>query len=121
MIRRMIGVGEVKDVRCDGKVSQLIIGVEGFLATGEADVALPFDAAKHSAPKTAPGLKYDRDTAWWVPAASNATLPQGCLAPPISLSTGREFEGPPLRQLTLRRPKWLGAETSIATINVPAR
>ena len=66
----------------DGKVTALITGVGGFLAMGEKDVAVPFDAVKHTvkdgkiyltldttkeAMKAAPGLKYDRKTTTWVP------------------------------------------------------
>lgn len=77
-------IGEIKDVLLsqDGKVTALIIGVGGFLAMGEKDVAVPFDAVKHTvkdgktyltldttkdALKAAPGLKYDRNTTAWVP------------------------------------------------------
>jgi len=77
-------IGEVKDVLLtpDGKVSALIIGVGGFLAMGEKDVAVAFDSVKHTtkdgkaylaldttkdALKAAPGLKYDRSTTTWVP------------------------------------------------------
>jgi sporulation protein YlmC with PRC-barrel domain len=77
-------IGEVMDVLLspDGKVNALIIGVGGFLGMGEKDVAVPFNAVKHStrdgkvyltldttkeALKTAPGLKYDRNSTTWVP------------------------------------------------------
>jgi sporulation protein YlmC with PRC-barrel domain len=77
-------IGEIKDVVLsqDGKVNALIIGVGGFLAMGEKDVAVPFDAVKHTtkdgkvyltlnttkdALKAAPGLRYDRSTTTWVP------------------------------------------------------
>jgi sporulation protein YlmC with PRC-barrel domain len=77
-------IGEIKDVLLsqDGKVAALITGVGGFLGMGEKDVAVPFDAVKHTvkdgkayltldttkdALKTAPGLKYDRNTTTWVP------------------------------------------------------
>jgi sporulation protein YlmC with PRC-barrel domain len=76
-------IGEIMDVLLsqDGKVSALIIGVGGFLGMGEKDVALPFEAVKHTvkdgkayltldttkdALKAAPGLKYDRNTTTWV-------------------------------------------------------
>jgi sporulation protein YlmC with PRC-barrel domain len=79
-------IGEIVDVLLsqDGKVSALIIGVGGFLGMGEKDVALPFDAVKHTtkdgkvyltldttkdALKSAPGFKYDRNTTTWVPEA----------------------------------------------------
>jgi hypothetical protein len=54
----------------------------GFLGMGEKDVAVPFDAVKHTvkdgkadltldttkdALKAAPGLKYDRNSTTWVP------------------------------------------------------
>jgi sporulation protein YlmC with PRC-barrel domain len=77
-------IGEIKDVLLsqDGKVTALITGVGGFLGMGEKDVAVPFDAVKHTlkdgkayltldttkdALKAAPGLKYDRNTTTWVP------------------------------------------------------
>ena len=77
-------IGEIKDMLLapDGKVNALIIGVGGFLGMGEKDVAVPFQAVKHAtrdgkvyltldttkdALKSAPGLKYDRDTTTWVP------------------------------------------------------
>jgi sporulation protein YlmC with PRC-barrel domain len=77
-------IGEIKDVllSADGKVNALIIGVGGFLGMGEKDVAVPFEAAKHTtkdgkvyltldttkdALKSAPGLKYDRNTTTWAP------------------------------------------------------
>ena len=77
-------IGEVKDVILspDGRASALIISVGGFLGMGEKDVALPFDAVKRKtkdnktyltldatkdALKSAPGFKYDRQKAAWVP------------------------------------------------------
>ena len=77
-------IGEIKDVLLsqDGKVTALITGVGGFLGMGEKDVAVLFDAVKHTvkdgkayltldttkdALKAAPGLKYDRNTTTWVP------------------------------------------------------
>jgi sporulation protein YlmC with PRC-barrel domain len=77
-------IGEIKDVLLsqDGKVTALITGVGGFLGMGEKDVAVPFDAVKHTlkdgkayltldttkdALKAAPGLKYDRNTTTWIP------------------------------------------------------
>ena len=77
-------IGEIMDVllSADGKVNALIIGVGGFLGMGEKDVAVPFNAVKHTvkdgkvyltldttkdALKAAPGLKYDRATTSWVP------------------------------------------------------
>jgi sporulation protein YlmC with PRC-barrel domain len=79
-------IGEIMDVLLsqDGKVNALIIGVGGFLGMGEKDVAVPFDAVKHTvkdgntyltldstkdALKAAPGLKYDRNTTTWNPDA----------------------------------------------------
>ena len=77
-------IGEVMDVLLspDGKVNALIIGVGGFLGMGEKDVAVPFNAVAHTtkdgkvyltlnttkdALKSAPGLRYDRNTTGWVP------------------------------------------------------
>lgn len=77
-------IGDVRDVllSADGKVSALIIGVGGFLGMGEKDVAVPFDAIKHTTRdgkvyltmdaskdelKAAPGMRYDRNTTAWVP------------------------------------------------------
>jgi sporulation protein YlmC with PRC-barrel domain len=78
-------IGEIMDVLVDksGKVSSLIIGVDGFLGAGEKDVAVPFDAVKITNKdnnkrtlvmnttkddlKNAPGFKYDRSTTTWVP------------------------------------------------------
>jgi sporulation protein YlmC with PRC-barrel domain len=77
-------IGEVKDVILspDGRASALIVSVGGFLGMGEKDVALPFDAVKRKtkdnktyltldatkdALKSAPGFKYDRQKAAWVP------------------------------------------------------
>jgi hypothetical protein len=77
-------IGEIVDIllASDGKVSVLILGAGGFLGMGEKDVAVPFDAVKHSfrdgrfyltldttreAVNAAPGLRYDRNTMTWVP------------------------------------------------------
>lgn len=77
-------IGDVKDVLvdADGKVSALIISVGGFLGAGEKDVAVRFDAVKKTAKdnsirltmnankdelKSAPGLKYDKQSTTWVP------------------------------------------------------
>jgi sporulation protein YlmC with PRC-barrel domain len=77
-------IGEIMDVLLspDGKVNALIVGVGGFLGMGEKDVAVPFSALKHEtrdgkvyltldttkdALKSAPGLKYDRNTTTWMP------------------------------------------------------
>jgi sporulation protein YlmC with PRC-barrel domain len=76
-------IGEVMDVWLspDGKVNALIVGVGGFLGTGEKDVAVGFTAVKHTTKDgkayltldtskdalKAPGLKYDRNSTAWVP------------------------------------------------------
>ena len=77
-------IGEIMDVLVapDGKISALIVGVGGFLGAGEKDVAVPFNAVKHTsknskvyltmdttkdALKSAPGFKYDKNTTKWVP------------------------------------------------------
>jgi len=77
-------IGEIMDVLVtpDGKISGLIVGVGGFLGAGEKDVAVPFNAVKHTsknnkvyltmdttkdALKSAPGFKYDKNTTKWVP------------------------------------------------------
>jgi sporulation protein YlmC with PRC-barrel domain len=81
-------IGEVMDVLVspEGRASALIIGVGGFLAAGEKDVAVPFNAVKHTmkdkkiyltmdttkeALKAAPGFKYDREKTTWVPEAAS--------------------------------------------------
>jgi sporulation protein YlmC with PRC-barrel domain len=86
-------IGEVKDVLVsqEGKVSTLIVGVGGFLGMGEKDVAVPFDAIKHTsrdnkvyltmdttkdALKAAPGFRYDRNTTTWAPDAGNPATTQ---------------------------------------------
>lgn len=80
-------IGEVMDVLMspDGKATALIIGVGGFLGAGEKDVAVPFNAVKHTmknqkvyltmdttkdALKAATGLKYDRERTTWIPEGS---------------------------------------------------
>lgn len=77
-------IGEIMDVLVtpDGKISALIVGVGGFLGAGEKDVAVGFNAVKHTsknnkvyltmdttkdALKSAPGFKYDKNTTKWVP------------------------------------------------------
>jgi len=77
-------VGDVRDVllSADGKVSAVIVGVGGFLGMGEKDVAVPFDAIKHTTRdgkvyltmdatkdelKAAPGMRYDRNATTWTP------------------------------------------------------
>ena len=81
-------IGDIKDVLVDseGKVNALIISVGGFLGAGEKDVAVKFDAVKKTEKdnkvrltmnankdelKSAPGLKYDKQTTTWVPDRSN--------------------------------------------------
>jgi len=81
-------IGEIKDVLVDseGKINALIVSVGGFLGAGEKDVAVKFDAVKKTDKdntirltmnankdelKSAPGLKYDRQTTTWVPDRSN--------------------------------------------------
>jgi len=77
-------IRDIKDVLVDksGKVVAPIDGVGGFLGAGEKDVAVPFNAVKHTsknskvyltmdttkdALKSAPGFKYDKNTTKWVP------------------------------------------------------
>jgi sporulation protein YlmC with PRC-barrel domain len=77
-------IGDVRDVllSADGKVSAVIVGVGGFLGMGEKDVAVPFDAIKHTTRdgrvyltmnatkdelKAAPGMRYDRNATTWMP------------------------------------------------------
>ena len=79
-------IGDIDDVLIDkeGNVTALIIGVGGFLAMGEKDVAIPFSAVHASvknnkwylvlnttkdALKTAPGFTYDKTRTTWIPAA----------------------------------------------------
>ena len=100
-------IGDVKDVllSSDGKVSALIIGVGGFLGMGEKDVAVPFEAIKHTTRdnkvyltmdatkdelKAAPGLKYDRNTTTWVPdTGDTARSPTPATTPRTTPSTGK--------------------------------
>src|ERR1700676_3259154 len=77
-------IGEIMDVLVspEGRATALIVGVGGFLGAGEKDVAVPFNAIKHTmkdkkiyltmdptkdALKAAPGFKYDRERTSWVP------------------------------------------------------
>jgi sporulation protein YlmC with PRC-barrel domain len=77
-------IGEIMDVLVspEGRATALIVGVGGFLGAGEKDVAVPFNAVKHTmkdkkiyltmdttkeALKAAPGFKYDREKTTWVP------------------------------------------------------
>ena len=81
-------IGDVKDVLVDseGKINALIIRVGGFLGAGEKDVAVKFDAVKKTDKdnkirltmnankdelKSAPGLKYDKQSTTWVPDDKN--------------------------------------------------
>src|ERR1700761_5252003 len=80
-------IGDIKDVLVDdgGRVNALIVSVGGFLGAGEKDVAVKFDAVKKSQKdnsvrltmnaskdelKSAPGLKYDKQSTTWVPDGS---------------------------------------------------
>ena len=82
-------IGDIKDVLVDseGKVNALIISVGGFLGAGEKDVAVKFDAVKKTDKdnkirltmnankdelKSAPGLKYDKQSTTWVPDNKNS-------------------------------------------------
>jgi sporulation protein YlmC with PRC-barrel domain len=82
-------IGDIKDVLVDdeGRVNALIVSVGGFLGAGEKDVAVKFDAVKKSEKdnsvrltmnaskddlKSAPGLKYDKQSTSWVPDRSNS-------------------------------------------------
>ena len=77
-------IGEIMDVLVtqEGNINAVIVGVGGFLGAGEKDVAVPFNAIKHTekngkvyltmnatkdALKAAPGFKYDKNTTKWVP------------------------------------------------------
>jgi hypothetical protein len=78
-------IGEIVDVLVgnDGKIAAFIVSVGGFLGMDSKDVAVPFSAvhatqksgnwyltmnATKDALKGAPGYKYDRANANWVPA-----------------------------------------------------
>jgi hypothetical protein len=78
-------IGEIVDVLVgnDGKVNAFIVSVGGFLGMDSKDVAVPFNAvhatqksgswyltmnATKDALKGAPGYKYDKAKANWVPA-----------------------------------------------------
>jgi sporulation protein YlmC with PRC-barrel domain len=82
-------IGEIMDVLLspEGRVTVLIVGVGGFLGAGEKDVAVPFNAVKHTmknqkvyltmdttkdALKAALGLKYDREKTTWILENSTA-------------------------------------------------
>jgi PRC-barrel domain protein len=77
-------IGEIMDVLVNpsGQIDAAIVGVGGFLGAGEKDVAVSFSAIKpekkndktyltlnitKDALKNAPGFKYDRQSATWVP------------------------------------------------------
>ena len=77
-------LGAINDflIAPDGRITAAIVGVGGFLGIGEKDVAVQFDALKQTtknnkvflvlnttkdALKSAPGFKYDRTAAKWVP------------------------------------------------------
>jgi sporulation protein YlmC with PRC-barrel domain len=77
-------IGEITDliVENDGKITAAMVAVGGFLGMGEKDVAVPFQALHQTtknnkiylvmnttkdALKSAPGFKYDRTAARWVP------------------------------------------------------
>jgi sporulation protein YlmC with PRC-barrel domain len=78
-------IGEIADVLVDqdGKIGVLIVSVGGFLGIASKDVAVPFKAVRASqkngswyltmnatteALKGAPGYKFGKGTASWVPA-----------------------------------------------------
>jgi sporulation protein YlmC with PRC-barrel domain len=80
-----VKIGEINDVLVDndGKIGAFIIGVGGFLGVGEKDVAVPFNSVRATqrdgkwwltmnattdSLKSAPGYKYDKVKATWVPA-----------------------------------------------------
>jgi len=81
-------IGDVKDVLvdADGRIDALIISVGGFLGAGEKDVAVKFDAVRKTEKdnstrltmnankdelKSAPGLKFDKQSTSWVPDRNN--------------------------------------------------
>jgi len=84
-------IGEIDDVLVDreAKIVALIIGVGGFLGMGEKHVAVPYNAVRvttknnnkwylvmnsnKDALKNAPGFKYDRTSAVWMPEGAPAT------------------------------------------------
>jgi sporulation protein YlmC with PRC-barrel domain len=78
-------IGEISDVLVDqsGQVSAFIVSVGGFLGLGEKNVAVPFMAVHATqrngkwyltmnstadALKSAPGYKFDKAKATWIPA-----------------------------------------------------
>jgi sporulation protein YlmC with PRC-barrel domain len=77
-------IGDIDDVLVDktGKVPGLVVGVGGFLGSGEKDVIVPFTAIKTSRKndkwwltmdatkeelKSGPGFSYDKASTTWVP------------------------------------------------------
>jgi sporulation protein YlmC with PRC-barrel domain len=85
-------IGSIEDVLInkDGQVTDLIIGVGGFLGVGKKDVAQPFKDvqltkkndkwyltmnANKDQLKSAPGLRYDRSMTTWVPDNSESNPP----------------------------------------------
>ncbi len=81
-------IGSIEDVLIDknGQVTDLIIGVGGFLGVGKKDVAQPFNKvqltnkndkwylmmnADKDQLKSAQGLRYDRNMTTWVPDNSS--------------------------------------------------
>ena len=77
-------IGEIMDVLVEpsGQVNAAIVGVGGFLGTGEKDIAVKFNAIKATtkdnkvhlsmdttkdALNNAPGFKYDSNKTTWVP------------------------------------------------------
>jgi sporulation protein YlmC with PRC-barrel domain len=85
-------IGSIEDVLInkDGQVTDLIIGVGGFLGVGKKDVAQPFKDvqltnkndrwyltmnADKDQLKSAQGLRYDRKMTTWVPDNSEASPP----------------------------------------------
>ena len=77
-------IGDIDDVLLDksGKITELVLGVGGFLGAGEKDVIVPFTAVKTTKKndkwwltldetkddlKSAPGFKYDKASTTWVP------------------------------------------------------
>jgi sporulation protein YlmC with PRC-barrel domain len=85
-------IGSIEDVLIDknGQITDLIIGVGGFLGVGKKDVAQPFKNVQLTSKngkwyltmnadkdqlKSAQGLRYDRTTTTWVPDNSDVTPP----------------------------------------------
>jgi sporulation protein YlmC with PRC-barrel domain len=85
-------IGQIVDAvvdNKDGKIVAFVVGVGGFVGVGAKDVAIAFDQVSvtvksndkwwlvlnttKDALKSAPGVKYDRTTTTWVPAAPATT------------------------------------------------